>query len=74
MLTRSRSKLGDCLGKGRLASRTGSQPAESLKPLYFCPFGDLQCIVNLNSEVRTVLSNFVWPKSSLHDAQVLVLR
>jgi hypothetical protein len=37
---------------GRLANRQMCrQPTDSIKPLYFCLLGDLQRIVNLDSEV-----------------------
>jgi hypothetical protein len=50
---------------------TGRQPVESLRPLYFCLFGDLQCIVNLNSEVAHRALQFRVAQEQLHDAQVL---
>jgi len=55
----------------QVGDRTGRQPTESLKPLYLGLFGDLQRIVDFNSEVAHRALQLRVAQEQLHDAEVL---
>lgn len=52
---------------GRLATGYAAKPAESLEPLHFRLFGDLQRIVNFDSEVTHRALQLRVTQEQLHD-------
>jgi hypothetical protein len=73
--------LRDCYGKGwrphatggswPVGGQTSRQPAESLEPLHLGLFGDLQRIVNFDSEVAHRALQFGMAEQQLHHSEIL---